>query len=303
MSIYLPLNRLNSPPQRHKQQTAVHFGMHSQVAPEPGTVATKENSTIPKIIHHLQQSVFNTIQASIAIVPRFFSSVPTPRELRAAIHANNPMKTQHVLDKIPPDQRLAVINYVHPLGYTALHQAIIKNNPAIVRMVLNAVSPTERATLVKQADNEGFTPFHWAVIADNSSILDSLINALPDPIELAETVNAVSKKQQTPLHLAAKYNKRHIMEELLVGGRAQASIHQADQDGLTPIQLVERATDSEGIKRIHVLEARLLVTYGANPNQLSAGFRNRAFPIGHQPIAHYAQQLANHPVVHAAPGA
>ncbi len=106
---------------------------------------------------------------------------------------------------------------------------------------------------VNSRDKYGNTSLYWAItrIAASYSI-DDVTRLILLLIDKGADVNAVNLNNQTPLHWAAMYGHKEILE-LLINKRA--NINAADSNGQTPL--------SWAIKSGYTRIADFLRTYGA----------------------------------------
>jgi ankyrin repeat protein len=126
-------------------------------------------------------------------------------------------------------------------GTTALHTAALAGSSACVQLLLKHKADINRTgnhgrsalhfaawngyvdtinTLLEQGaepnagDDHGRTPFWWACNADSKESAAALLTALKPKFSIAE-INLPSKRQRTPLRLAATHGLSDIVEELI----------------------------------------------------------------------------------------
>jgi ankyrin repeat protein len=110
------------------------------------------------------------------------------------------------------------------LGREAVHLAA-KGNRTVVLFALLKAAAGAAASAVQSVDLEGRTPLHWAATVDAGWCVTLLLR------ERACDVNAVDRRKQTALHLAAAGGHEESVRLLVEHG---ASFELRDVDGLTP---------------------------------------------------------------------
>jgi len=203
--------------------------------------------------HHL---VADLLIGAGARVDTKLSSVETPLMLAA--------KGGHINVLRVLLQAGAAVNLALANGWTSIHFCARYGNVEVLPLLLQAGADVEAKT------TSGWTPLHVAVAAGKTEIVKSLLVAGAridekthegwTPLGLAcrdtdsnlETIRflmskgadieAAAKDGWRPLHSAAKYGHFHFVKELLAAG---ANLHGETNEGLTPLGLACRETDSD----------------------------------------------------------
>ncbi len=145
-------------------------------------------------------------------------------------------------------------------GHTPLHGAARWTRYVeVVKTLLDAGANTSATTLT---DFDGYTPLHWAVLNENVEVVRTLLDAGAD-------INATgSNDRYTPLHFAIddhRYDLNEMVRTLLDAG---ANPNATDEDGRTPLHIVDYYI--VGYEEIVIT---LLLDAGANPNATDELYR------------------------------
>jgi ankyrin repeat protein len=112
-----------------------------------------------------------------------------------------------------------------------------------------------------QVNTSGFTPLHIISKSETLNENDAIQIARLLLIAGAEPNSKLIKTQRTPLHEAAAYGKKSLVELLLL---ANADVHNRDSVGLTPIARAAAFSGTGNEATIHLLKK-----WGADINALS----------------------------------
>ena len=103
--------------------------------------------------------------------------------------------------------------------------------------------------LINARDKDGRAPLHWAALYGQKKVMELLLAEKAD-------VNLLDGDGFTPLHWAATFNKREAIE-LLLANKANTNI-KVEKYGWTPLRLA--------VIHGHMAAAEALLNGGANPN-------------------------------------
>jgi FOG: Ankyrin repeat len=143
-----------------------------------------------------------------------------------AVLTGNTPRVRELLDAVPEDSRLALVNQQNKNGETPLHQAAFCEHIEIARMLLDS------GALINQQTNAGFTPLHWAARNERADIVRILFDAVPVNERLT-IVNHQDTFGETPLHVAALLGRTDIARIFIAEG---ARLDAKDKKGQTPSQ-------------------------------------------------------------------
>ncbi|KAH8865544.1 Ankyrin-3 [Schistosoma japonicum] len=202
----------------------------------------------------------------------------------------------------------ADINARSQNGFTPLYMSAQENHVEIVQLLLDKSANQALST------KDGFTPLAVALQQGNDRVVNLLLErdsrgksrlpalhiaAKKDDVHAANlllnnseiNVDHTSTNYVTPLHVAAKWGKNKIIEELILAG---AEVNPRTRDGLTPLHCASRAGQADTVeyllKRgadqflktkndltplhmaaqcVHESVIRLLLKSGLNPNDVT----------------------------------
>ena len=111
-------------------------------------------------------------------------------------------------------------------GDTPLHLAIQSTRSDIVKLLL------DHGANIYATNSDLFTPLHQSVVTGDFTCFNRVLGCVQR--QDSTLVNAIDLKQQTPLHIAAKFARVNIAEKLLQHG---AKADMVDEDGNTAFHL------------------------------------------------------------------
>jgi ankyrin repeat protein len=184
-------------------------------------------------------------------------------EIHEAAELGNLDKVKACLEKDP-----ALINTTDAKGRSVLARAILSGKKEVVEFVLGkgatedlyaatllghtnrvAALLKEDPKLINAKDKAGKAPLHWAALYGQKAVVELLAAEKAD-------LNALDGDGFTPLHWAVMFNKSDIVE-VLVKNKADTSIKVA-KFGWTPLRLA--------VIHGHTATAQILIKGGVDPN-------------------------------------
>lgn len=290
----------NASPRLHSQPSlpTVQFGMqatHTQPAKDSIHISGPASAHDQKL------------QALI----RAFRSLDGDTKIRQLLEHLSPQEQTTLLVRASQQRAITDLD-----GWTPLHWAAEIDNPEAVTALVNAGAKVDQsdygentplhvathyshskstAALIKagakldQHNDRGLTPLHLAAERGHCDALTTLINAGTKLDQLSKT------NGWTPLHSAASGGRPDAIITLIKAG---AKVNQHTKSGLTPLQClqinVSKLNLDQQEDRARYLEAaRYLITYGADPEQLTPKFRDECIPqpVKQNKIGQALQQL------------
>jgi ankyrin repeat protein len=120
-------------------------------------------------------------------------------------------------------------------GDTPLHLAIQSTRSDIVRLLL------DHGADIAAPNADLFTPLHQSVVTGDYACFNRILDSVQR--QNSALVNAIDLKQQTPLHIAARFARVNMAEKLLQHGAKADSV---DEDGNTAVHLAVESDASLG---------------------------------------------------------
>jgi ankyrin repeat protein len=120
-------------------------------------------------------------------------------------------------------------------GDTPLHLAIQSTRSDIVKLLL------DHGADIAASNTNQFTPLHQSVFTGDYTCFNRILGAIQRHDSVL--VNAIDLKQQTPLHIAAKFARVSMAEKLL---QHSAKADMVDEDGNTAFHLAVESDPSLG---------------------------------------------------------
>ena len=111
-------------------------------------------------------------------------------------------------------------------GDTPLHLAIQSTRSDIVKLLL------DHGANISATNTDLFTPLHQSIVTGDFTCFNRILGSVQR--QDSALVNAIDLKQQTPLHIAAKFARVNMAEKLLQHG---AKADMVDKDGNTAFHL------------------------------------------------------------------
>lgn len=125
------------------------------------------------------------------------------------------------------EQRKIDIDAQDNIGSTALHEAVQSTEVDSIRLLL------EHGARVDIKDSLGWTPLHYAVATNNRRVLEVLDTHSATRWDVLTT----DDERETPLHIAARSDKKFCVEFLL---EKNVDIHTPDKNGYTALEVAVR---------------------------------------------------------------
>jgi hypothetical protein len=161
-------------------------------------------------------------------------------------------------------------------GRTPLHAAVCLNNVDSARDILlqqrSTLHPEDFLKYVRQADGLGYAPLHSACAllllrestnAHSNAEPASALEIVSVLLQAGADVGQPDRRENTPLHWAARAGDDHVVEKLLL----RADLDARNVDGETPLHWALRA----GRRARNVVA--VLLESGARPNVQSKSFK------------------------------
>jgi ankyrin repeat protein len=121
------------------------------------------------------------------------------KSFQRAITAKNLAVVQTILDILPIEQRLSLIQIGDDSNYTALHAAIASSDLAMLETILNLFPIEQRLQAVQAQTKYQQTALHFAADSDNPAVLERILTIIPEAKRPAALL-ARSKNDILPLH-------------------------------------------------------------------------------------------------------
>ncbi|XBI42879.1 hypothetical protein VPH35_107726 [Triticum aestivum] len=155
---------------------------------------------------------------------RFFPSV-SGSALHQAVLSGHERVVEILLDVTPPDQ----IGLTDSSENNALHYAAQKNNARVVKLLLN-----RKVDLAYKRNRDLQSPLHMAAYYGSTKAMAELLLQCPDAAEM------VDASGRNALHVAITIGKVDVLRCLLKLVRPEDTINHVDRDGNTPLHLAAK---------------------------------------------------------------
>ncbi|RYG68289.1 hypothetical protein EON64_05510 [archaeon] len=126
----------------------------------------------------------------------------------------------------------ADVNCANRLGRSPLHEAAHLGNIGIVKELIKF------GANINHLDNERWSPLHFAAAKGSTEVVSYLLENCP-----TLNINRKNLQENTPLHIAALFNKKHVAQLLIDNGADAVSLN---NDEKSPIKIMtEKSFDAQ----------------------------------------------------------
>jgi ankyrin repeat protein/Ran GTPase-activating protein (RanGAP) involved in mRNA processing and transport len=129
-------------------------------------------------------------------------------------------------------------------GRTPLHYAAKEDKYEVVEVLLNKCIEITKQNLIDTKDKSGSTPLHYSLVnKDRGGKIARLL------LKNGADENAVNDQKLAPIHVAAKFNKPEIIEQLLKNN-PDIKVDARDEKGRTPLHWAVKPNHESVVKQL-----------------------------------------------------